>query len=109
MAAAPPPLTGRRKVTGCYFSFSRLPFFRNLPRFLQVHPGQTAGGRCIFRMTVFLAYKIMLIKSWKQLEKRSIKVRNTFTEASKEVKYEESCLCGSYSHNGHLSHKPIVQ
>jgi hypothetical protein len=59
---------------------------------------------CFPLLGVLLAYK-----SWKQLEKRSIKVRNTFTEASKEVKYEESCLRGSYSHNGHLSHKSIVQ
>ena len=60
---------------------------------------------CYFPLLgVLLAYK-----SWKQLEKMSIKIRNTFAESSKEEKYEESCLRGSYSHNGHLSHKPIVQ
>ena len=47
--------------------------------------------------------------SWKQLKNGSIKVRNTFAEANKEVNYEESCLRGSYSHTDHLSHKPIVQ
>jgi tmRNA-binding protein len=57
-----------------------------------------------YTLGVLLAYY-----SWKQLKKGSIKIRNTFAEASKEVKYEESCLCGSYSHNGHLSHKPIAQ
>ena len=44
-----------------------------------------------------------------KLEKGSIKITDIFAEASREVKYEESCLCGSCSCNGHLSHKPIIQ
>ena len=59
---------------------------------------------CFPLLGILLAYY-----SWKQLDKRSIKIKNTFAESSKEEKYEESCLRGSCSHNGHLSHKPIVQ
>jgi hypothetical protein len=63
---------------------------------------------------IFLCYfpflgVLLAYYSWKELKKGSINIRNRFTVASKEVKYEESCLRGSYSHNGHLSHKPIVQ
>src|SRR5664280_233988 len=59
---------------------------------------------CFPLLGVILAYY-----SWKHIEKRSIKIQNTFAESSKEGKYEESCLRCSYSHNDHLSRKPIVQ
>jgi hypothetical protein len=45
----------------------------------------------------------------KQLKKWAYKDERAFAKAGKEVKYEESCLCGSYSHNGRLSRKPIIQ
>jgi hypothetical protein len=59
--------------------------------------------------TIFTGYAKPFYYQWKKLEKGSTRNEKTFAEASKEVTYEESCLRDSYSHNGHLSHKPIVQ
>jgi hypothetical protein len=85
---------------------------------IQVHGALFMRAHCLLRPlkngftaceTCFTDYAKLTYYQWKKLEKGSTRNKTAFAEASKEVTYEESCLRDSYSHNGHLSHKPIVQ
>jgi hypothetical protein len=65
---------------------------------------------CSFNWIVNAAYVQSILDALlAHYKKCEYKEQRSICPSSKEIEYEESCLCGSYSYNGHLSRKPIIK